>query len=74
MNGHSQSGPVIHTLNAGLGGVLVSQWLGWLPPFIALLASFLAIVLYSIQIWESRTVQRWRRAAGWPVPIERDEA
>lgn len=64
----------MQSIGVGLSGVLASQWLGWLPPFVALLASALAVAWYAIQIWESRTIKRWRRRAGWPVPIDHEEA
>jgi len=63
---------VIQSIGVGLSGVIASQWLGWLPPFVALLASIFAVVWYAIQIWESRTGKRWRRIAGWKVPVEDD--
>jgi hypothetical protein len=36
---------------------------GWLPPLVALVASLFAIAWYAIQIWESGTVQKWRRSS-----------
>ena len=64
---------LVQSISVGISGVIASQWLGWLPPLVALLASIFAVVWYAIQIWESRTVQRWRRRAGWQVPSEKDE-
>jgi L-lactate permease len=64
---------LIQSIGVGLSGVLASQWLGWLPPFVALLASLFAVAWYAIQIWESRTVKRWRRHAGWTVPVDTDD-
>ena len=71
---HEHPAFVIQSIGFGLSGVVASQWLGWLPPFVALLASVFAIAWYAIQIWESRTVIRWRRRAGWRVPAEHEEA
>ncbi len=71
---HEPSALVIQSIGVGLSGVIGSWWLGWLPPFIAMVASIFAVVWYAIQIWESRTVKRWRRAAGWRVPLESEEA
>jgi len=73
MGEHDQPALVIQSIGVGLSGVLASQWLGWLPPFVALLASLFAVAWYAIQIWESRTVIRWRRRAGWHVPAEHEE-
>jgi hypothetical protein len=64
----------IQSVGVGLSGVIASGWLGWLPPLVALLASLFAVAWYAIQIWESRTVTRWRRRAGWNVPPENEEA
>lgn len=64
---------VVQSIGVALSGVIVSNWLGWLPPLFALLASAFAVIWYAIEIWESRTVQRWRRRAGWHVPPEHDE-
>jgi L-lactate permease len=64
---------LVQTISVAISGVLASQWLGWLPPLVALLASAFAVVWYAIQIWESRTIQRWRRRVGWHVPLEQDE-
>ncbi len=38
-------------------GAIVGTFLGYLP----LVAAFLALIWYVIQIWESRTVQHWWR-------------
>ena len=70
---HDHSGVVLQSIGVGLSGLVASQWLGWLPPLVALLASAFAVIWYAIQIWESRTVQRLRRHAGRHVPPERDE-
>jgi L-lactate permease len=74
MGEHDQPALIIQSIGVGLSGVVASQWLGWLPPLIALLASVFAVAWYAIQIWESRTVVRWRRRAGWHVPAEQEEA
>jgi hypothetical protein len=50
----------VNTMGVALSGVLGASWVGWLPPIVALIASLFAITWYAIQIWESRTVQRWR--------------
>jgi L-lactate permease len=73
MTADEQPALVIQSVGVALSGLVASQWLGWLPPLFALLASIFAVVWYAIQIWESRTVQRWRRRAGWRVPLEQDE-
>ena len=70
---HDHPALFVQSIGVGLSGVVASQWLGWLPPFVALLASIFAVAWYAIQIWESRTVKRWRRAAGWRVPVEHEE-
>ena len=64
---------MVQSVSVGLSGVVASQWLGWLPPLVALFASLFAIAWYAIQIWESRTAKRWRRRAGWDVPTEHEE-
>ena len=46
---------------------------GFLPPAVAFIATTLGLIWYAIQIWESRTVKRWRRSLGWNVPVEDDE-
>jgi hypothetical protein len=74
MGEHDQPALIMQSIGVGLSGVVASQWLGWLPPLIALLASVFAVAWYAIQIWESRTVVRWRRRAGWQVPAEQEEA
>ncbi|MDB5483042.1 MAG: hypothetical protein JWO83_4095 [Caulobacteraceae bacterium] len=74
MGEHDHPALIIQSIGVGLSGVVASQWLGWLPPLIALLASLFAVAWYAIQIWESRTVVRWRRRAGWHVPAEQEEA
>jgi L-lactate permease len=71
---HDHPALAIQSVGVALSGVIASQWLGWLPPVVALLASMFAVAWYAIQIWESRTVKRWRRAAGWRVPLENEEA
>ncbi len=62
------------SVGVALSGVLAAGWLQWLPPLIAMLASLFAVAWYAIQLWESRTVIRWRRRAGWRVPAEHEEA
>jgi hypothetical protein len=64
---------VVQAVSLGLSGVVASQWLGWLPPIVAFIASLFAIAWYSVQLWESRTVKRWRRFQGWNVPVEDEE-
>lgn len=36
-------------------GAIVGTFIGWLPA----VAAFIALTWYTIQIWESHTVQRW---------------
>jgi hypothetical protein len=62
--------PVVNSIGVAFSGVLAGTWLGWLPPAVALLASLLAVAWYAIQIWESATVKRIRRRAGWTVPAD----
>jgi hypothetical protein len=47
---------VVDTVSAG---AILSAFLGYLPPIAALLAIF----WYGVQLYESRTVQRWLRVA-----------
>jgi len=41
------------------GGAVAASLMGYLPGAAAVVASGVAILWYSIQIYESRTVQRW---------------
>lgn len=41
------------------GIAVTSAWLGWLPGVLPDIAAVLGIVWYLVQLWESKTVQRW---------------
>ena len=49
------------TINASVAvdvagiGVIISAMVGWIPIF----AAFVSLIWFSIQIWESRTIQHW---------------
>jgi hypothetical protein len=49
------SHPVGYTLDAAGLLAILGALLGWISP----IAALIAILWYSIQIWESRTVQTW---------------
>jgi hypothetical protein len=53
----------VNAVGVALSGVVGASWVGWLPPLVALVASLFAIAWYAIQIWESGTVQKWRRSS-----------
>ncbi len=40
-------------------GGIIATFLGWLPPVLAGIASFLAVIWYLVQIYESKFVQDW---------------
>jgi hypothetical protein len=61
---------VVNSVGVAMSGVVGASWLGWLPPIVAFLGSTFALIWYAIQIWESRTIRRWRLAWGWSVPPE----
>lgn len=42
-------------------GALVTSWVGLLPTIMTVVASLVALIWYAIQIYESVTVQKWRR-------------
>lgn len=48
-----------HLANAAPLAVAGVSLLGWLPPFIGMVAAIFAIVLYGIQIFESPTFQKY---------------
>ncbi len=64
---------LISSVGVGLSLVVGTTWTGWLPPLVAATASGFAIAWYAIQIWESQTVKRWRRAAGLKIPADIEE-
>ncbi len=73
---HRQVGGALveNSVGVAFSGVLAGSWLGWLPPTAAFVASMLAVAWYAIQIWESATVKRMRRRAGWTVPADSAES
>lgn len=55
-----------HTIavDAGVTYAIIASWLGWFQPIVGGIALLAGLIWYTIQIWESRTVQRrlrwWR--------------
>lgn len=48
-----------HTVSAGGVGIALLSLIGWIAPVAAVIASVVAVVWYSIQIYESDSVQKW---------------
>lgn len=54
------SNPIAHTVAASATvGSVAGLVFNALPPLLAGLASFAAVMWYAIQVWESNTVQEW---------------
>jgi hypothetical protein len=52
--------PVHAVITAGVGGAWVNEYVNLVTPAITLIATVLAILWYSVTIYESKTVQDWR--------------
>lgn len=49
----------LHVVNATAASAAAASWLGWFPPLLAAVASFLSIVWFVLQIIEARTFRKF---------------
>lgn len=49
--------PALITADIGAASLIAASMMQWLPP----VAALLGVLWYAVQLWESKTVQKWRR-------------